>query len=1185
MRKQAPRQQRRQSRRRPLLTNVPRFDPLEGRICFSTFNVMTTADAGVGSLRQAILDANATAGADRIEFHIGAGLKTITPMSPLPAIKDVTQVDGTTQGGYAGSPLIQLSGNLAGAGADGLVFASTASGSELKGLIVNRFGGGSGVRLDASKSLVDNCWIGTDATGAGAAANFNGISISGSRNTIGGLGSAGRNVISGNTQDGIAISGANAVENQVIGNYIGTDASGTLAVGNFDGVAISSASNVVGVPVSGGGNVISGNRDEGVFILGTAAAGNLMQANLIGTTLTGMTALPNGDQGVFVRGGAFKNLVGGESGEARNVISGNAGGGILFSDNGTTDNAVQGNLIGLRGDGAAALPNGNYGVGLRDGAAQNVIGGLNRGDRNFISGNNGDGVQLFVRFGPAPTDNRVQGNYIGTDLSGAAAIPNTRDGVHVEIGNGTQCQNNLISGNRAIGVFLARADGSVVSGNFIGTIASGLAALPNGSHGVEDVSNNVTIGGGTAAERNLISGNGGHGVYIAAASNSQIKGNFIGIDRTGKAAIPNAQDGVNLKNGMSLVIGGTTAGERNVISGNTGSGVNVNGTGSTGNQILGNFIGTDVIGAAALGNHVDGVILDAAHDNKIGGTVDGAGNLISANGNDGVTITGATANNNLVQGNLIGTDLTTKLVLGNPQSGVLTSLGATGNLVGGAVAGAGNVIGGSYIGVQFASPGNTAQGNFIGTNRDGSAAIPNVAGVTVLSDNNLIGGAPSPLTRNVISGNTGEGVFFGGGSGEVSNNFIGVRPDGFTAMGNGRAGVELTGASHNVRVGATSAAYGNIIAFNGRAGVDVASGVGHTILGNSIHDNVGLGIDLANDGVTPNDPLDADAGPNARQNFPTIASVSSMPAATTVKGALSSAPSTNYQIDVYASPSADPSGYGEGQRYLGAFNVATDAAGNVNFAHVFAGGVPAGWFITATATQVATGNTSEFSPVFTVPDIVPPRITSAGFPYLNGPVHRLNFTFSENVLYSLTYDDFTITNVDTGATVPLSLLGYDPLTNTAVPFLGGILPDGNYRATVHAAGLNDVAGNLLDGNGDGTGGDDYTYNFFFLNGDVNRDRKVDFNDLVVLAQHYNTTDPAWDHGDLNYDGTIDFNDLVTLAQRYNTSLPAPAAPSAVPALAAIKPASSVKTAFSTRSILDMTDEPVIATKPALRRAK
>jgi hypothetical protein len=269
--------------------------------------------------------------------------------------------------------------------------------------------------------------------------------------------------------------------------------------------------------------------------------------------------------------------------------------------------------------------------------------------------------------------NVIEGNFIGTNAAGTAAAPNSMNGVvaidcgigfnggsNNTIGGVTPAARNLISGNAGRGIVVG-ISGNVVQGNFIGTDVHGTAALGNGSTGVEaDVSGN-TIGGTTAAARNIISANS-RGVQFEG-SNHVLQGNFIGTDVTGTVALPNLDEGLNVDSNDSVIGGladvpGTPPG--NIISGNIGIGLDVF-PGSSGNQIQGNIIGADVTGTLPLGNSLTGVFIRGA-DNTIGGTDSSARNIIAFNGTDplvgseqgsGVTVTSDTATGNSLLGNSI----------------------------------------------------------------------------------------------------------------------------------------------------------------------------------------------------------------------------------------------------------------------------------------------------------------------------------------------------------------------------------------------------------------------------------------------------------------------------------------------------------------------------------------------------
>ncbi|MEO6064924.1 MAG: right-handed parallel beta-helix repeat-containing protein, partial [Lysobacterales bacterium] len=311
----------------------------------ATFTVTSTADSTAsGTLRWAIGQANGVAGADSIHFNIaGGGVKSIALLSPLPDIGTTMTLDGTTQPGYAGTPLIELNGSGAGAGANGLNVAS--ANNLIRGLAINRFGGrGVSITSLAGGTTVSGCHVGTDAAGTAALANAGtGIFIAGSPSNTVGPG----NVVSGNLVDGVRIDAAAATGNVVKGNRIGTNLAGTAALPQtFNGVVISGASNnLIGGSGSADGNVISGNMRNGVAISG-GGSGNRLERNHIGVAADGNTALGNGWDGVLVVDSPGNAIGGGVAG-TYNVISANGGDGVELRGDATDNCVVQRNLIGL----------------------------------------------------------------------------------------------------------------------------------------------------------------------------------------------------------------------------------------------------------------------------------------------------------------------------------------------------------------------------------------------------------------------------------------------------------------------------------------------------------------------------------------------------------------------------------------------------------------------------------------------------------------------------------------------------------------------------------------------------------------------------------------------------------------------------------------------------------------------
>jgi uncharacterized repeat protein (TIGR01451 family) len=243
-----------------------------------TFNVLNTNDSGPDSLRQAIIDANANAGVDTINFNIpGPAPHTINLLSPLPVITEGVTINGASQPDFAGTPVVELNGTSAGAATNGLTI--NAANSVVRGLVINRFSG-NGIAVNGSANIIEGNYIGTSATGTFALGNgLDGVAIAGGTgNTIGGTTSAARNVISAN-RNGIQISGGSGT--LVRGNFIGTNAAGTDGIGNsVNGVLIGgSSSNSVGAVGSASANTISSNGGAGVAV--TSGTSNSVQSNSI----------------------------------------------------------------------------------------------------------------------------------------------------------------------------------------------------------------------------------------------------------------------------------------------------------------------------------------------------------------------------------------------------------------------------------------------------------------------------------------------------------------------------------------------------------------------------------------------------------------------------------------------------------------------------------------------------------------------------------------------------------------------------------------------------------------------------------------------------------------------------------------------------------------------------------------
>ena len=522
---------------------------------------------------------------------------------------------------------------------------------------------------------------------------------------------------------------------------------------------------------------------------------------------------------------------------------------------------------------------------------------------------------------------------------------------------------------------------------------------------------------------NYITGNGGAGVWItgSSATGNVVQGNNLGLGNMSG----NAGDGILVDAGASNNLIGTNGDgvndglEANAISGNASWGVQISGSGTQGNVIAGNKIGTGTHGGVAIPNGDGGVLISSgASSNLIGtdGSSTGAdeGNEISGNndaGTPGIMITDAGTNSNVVAGNLIGTDASGEVALGNGGVGVFIRNGAQSNVIGTNGDGRGdlterNVIAdNAYQGVYIGGPGtnsNVVAGNLIGVDEAGTSAMGNGNNGIWIADgaeSNRIGvnpGDPGAADEtNVIAANAYSGIRVsdpGTNFNSVSGNDIGSNSDFISGLGNGDDGIQIANGAQSNTIGGSTALANNIL-FNTNNGVGVYDNAttGNTIRVNDIRGDGGLGIDLGGDGVTPNHGNTVASGPNNLENYPIITSAGS--GTTTTVGALFvGLPDAPYTIDFYSTPHPNSSGYGEGTRWLGSVAVTTNAAGQATEPMTF--DLPAatnsGQWITATATDQA-GNTSEFSLAWKISALAS-QLTVV--PSLTSPIYgqSLNFT-------------------------------------------------------------------------------------------------------------------------------------------------------------------------------------------------
>jgi parallel beta-helix repeat protein len=714
---------------------------------------------GVITFREAIHAANVTGGVQNITFSTPANTITILRQGPLPHFRD----SGATITGRKHT----FKGNAISA-SGGLVHGLVVAGNDItiEGLVFNQF---------------PNVFPGTAGSVGTASA---GIVLLGNGNTV-------RDCVSG------------------------TDAGGAVSVANGIGIAVFGAGNTIGPR-----NVFSGNTWYGVGLIGN---GNRVFENTIGSTPL-PRVIGNGHSGVAIWG--QNNVVGPQfffrlgpffiTFGNGNEIVGNGGGGTggaVYSGvtiMGGVRNSVVANRIGVDPAAAAAQGNRGSGVSMQSASRFNTILG------NTISGNGRQGVSVN-----ASDDNTVDRNRIGTNARGAARIPNEHNGIYIGARSSrNKVLDNVISGNRLVGVVVQQSALNEISGNRIGTDDAGGAPLPNERAGIV--------------------------MFDAAADNL-----------AGPAPAPGGALGFLIylrRPGM------------NIISANGQSGVFLYGSGTERNRIEQNRIGTDRAGGVDLGNVFSGVTIeDGAKDNRI------LDNLISGNDQQGVEIRGAGTDENRVERNLIGLKLAGDAELRNGGAGVYIHTDAAKNYIGYLGVDSGNWISGhDHNGIQIVhAEHNQIHGNIIGMDKAGGRAIANTSSGIWLRDNanRTEIGTAAAYTRNYVSGNGNNGVRITDSNGvKIFTAYIGTDKNGRAPVKNAGHGVDIEGASSDTEVG--EVAMGNVISGNGGAGVRATGSgvVGTRVMANRIGVDEAGGTSLANvDGVYVADTLSTRIGEGGRR--------------------------------------------------------------------------------------------------------------------------------------------------------------------------------------------------------------------------------------------------------------------------------------------------------------------------------
>lgn len=850
---------------------------------------------------------------------------------------------------------------------------------------------------------------------------------------------------------------------------------------------------------------------------------------------------------------------------------------------------VEGNWIGVRPDGTVS---GNTrGIRGTDEAPGALVGGTTPAARNVISGNLVAGVDL------EGAGSSVVGNYIGTTISGTGAAPNGAgvfiNGSHITVGGAGIGARNVISGNNEDGV-RARGEGHKIEGNFIGPGANG-EPLGNGGDGVRLlsplVSDRIIRVGSEKDPFNapVIAHNSGHGVNIAqgnaavgqvAIHNNGGEGIKLGNAGFGSLTLTSATttpagtvitgtiSGVQPGDGFVVTFyGNTEAGEHEAAIGSgffqadTNGIVNINATiPACGLPRISAIADRDEL--ADFGTSLSAVSLPIANNRppviEITTTAgSGAGSIVAA-----FTAAANTPGPEVILLNIPGTgfiDIT-------PTQPLIPMFGLNnGVLFEGRGQGFGSVVPRTYINV------NNGLGTFNGDSNNTVAGIGffNVSGraFDAVNGNNtlihstvglgaaeqplsvasivqsdvvrILGGSNNRILSNAIhAGRSNACVAVFGGTGHIiQNNRIGITPSGVvlggTSTTNNRVGVVINDGTGTDVIDNTIAGMINDAFKVGEFGFP--GGSGHTFAGNRLFQNLQLGIDLADNGATPNDgPGDPDSGPNNLQNYPVIVSAEQVLSGVRITGNFVSGLNMLYSAEAFASSATPAINLDEGGRSLGTFNIATDGSGSAAFDLTVPGGAIFGERILVTATA-PDGSTSEFSISVPLTDNLFPEILNSAY---DGPIApAITFEVSEGGITGVDPSDVHVESIPPGG--PLEVVAAFFLEDqNRIKYILGATADGNYRATFQPNSIQDAAGNSGPPPGFSEGGNPRVVDFFIFAGDANRDRSINISDFAILAANFNR-EGFFNDGDFNYSGVVEIGDFAILASKFNTTLPAP----------------------------------------------
>ena len=801
----------------------------------AVITVTSTGDAinapdGTVSLREAITAANDNAnfgnaigvgayGADTIAFNIpGSGVKTIAPTSPLPVITDPVTIDGYTEPGSVpnsnpfGEGLnttlrIALVGTGAGASAVGLNLGAGSAGSTIDGLAINQFSG-DGILVASNGNTVVGNFVGTDAAGTSALGNGQGIHVLGLNNTIGGTNAADRNLVSGNAAgSGVFIEAGSG--DVVQGNLIGTNAAGTAALANEGGITLDNApNNTIGGTAAGAGNVLSGSTYDGLVIYSTAASASIVQGNLIGTNAAGTSALANLRFGVYVL--APNNTIGGTVAGSANVISGNSLAGIDFGD-GAVDNALQGNKIGVALDGVSPLGNADDGVEFGD-----PFGGGEPDNGNVVGGTT------------PGTGNTIAFNYVG-----------------VAYGSGGVVLGNSIFSNSTVGIEIIGAASPAltsvaVTGAGIQVSGSLGGAQANSDYRIELFSNSELAADGTEQGRTFLGAITLHTVAAGATSftadvNATPAGqDFVTATATTFAGDQTSQFARGVVSDAAFTVTSTTEAGNSlreaILAANAAPGTHTilfnipandpnhdyyRNDGVSGQVTLADVATTTATDDASIAG-IDPDWPHSWYSIQLTSPLPAITNPIVI---DGYSQPGSIANTNPVGQ---GLNSVLKIEISGENAGELSN-----GLI--QITGGDSTVQGLVINrtqgaeIDLVTGNDLVEGNILGPDVSGTAAFPvnSSTGIQIGSLGNTIGGT-TPAARNLISANYGYGIIYSatnqsGTNNQVKGNLIGTDRTGTRALGNQSGGI--LGEAGSFIVGGSEAGAGNLISGNGGTGV------------------------------------------------------------------------------------------------------------------------------------------------------------------------------------------------------------------------------------------------------------------------------------------------------------------------------------------------------------------------------